>query len=71
VRRHLPIPSLVFSYWTSTLGLLEGLLQQRNICFLRIDGQVTYNERLRILASFSKDPDIAVLLMSIGTGSVG
>ncbi|CZR60103.1 related to promoter binding protein RUSH-1alpha [Phialocephala subalpina] len=63
--------SLVFSYWTSTLNFLGGLLQQRGICFLRIDGRVTYNERLRILALFSEDPDIAVLLMSIGTGSVG
>ncbi|KAF2190710.1 hypothetical protein K469DRAFT_697943 [Zopfia rhizophila CBS 207.26] len=63
--------SLVFSYWTSTLDLLEGLLQQRNIRFLRIDGRVTYNERLRILALFSENPDIAVLLMSIETGSVG
>jgi SNF2 family DNA or RNA helicase len=71
VRRRLSVTSLVFSYWTSTLDLLEGLLQQRDIRFLRIDGRVTYNERLRILALFSEDPDIAVLLMSIGTGSVG
>ncbi|KAI0536612.1 SNF2 family N-terminal domain-containing protein [Xylaria digitata] len=63
--------SLVFSYWTSTLDLLEGLLQQRDIRFRRIDGRVSYDERLRILDRFSKDPDIAVLLMSIGTGSVG
>ncbi|KAH8592599.1 SNF2 family N-terminal domain-containing protein [Bisporella sp. PMI_857] len=63
--------SLVFSYWTSTLNFLEGLLQQRGIRFLRIDGRVTYNDRLRILALFSEDSDIAVLLMSIETGSVG
>jgi SNF2 family DNA or RNA helicase len=71
VRRNLPVTSLVFSYWTSTLDLLEGLLQQRNIRFQRIDGQVMYNDRSRILALFSEDPDIAVLLMSIETGSVG
>ncbi|KAH9205060.1 P-loop containing nucleoside triphosphate hydrolase protein, partial [Leptodontidium sp. 2 PMI_412] len=40
------------------------------IHFLRIDRRVTYNERLRILALFSEDPDIAVLLMSIETSSV-
>ncbi|KAH7117461.1 SNF2 family N-terminal domain-containing protein [Dactylonectria macrodidyma] len=63
--------SLVFSYWTSTLELLAVLLKQRNIRSLRIDGRVTYSERLRILARFAENPDIAVLLMSIGTGSVG
>ncbi|KAH6975002.1 SNF2 family N-terminal domain-containing protein [Ilyonectria sp. MPI-CAGE-AT-0026] len=63
--------SLVFSYWTSTLDLLEGFLQERQIRFLRIDGRVTYSERLGDLALFSQNPEIAVLLMSIGTGSVG
>ena len=53
------------------MDLLEDLMQQRDIRFLRIDGRVTYNERLRILALFSENPDIAVLLMSIETGSVG
>ena len=71
VRRYLPVSSLVFSYWTSTLDLLGDLLQRRNICFLRIDGRVTYKDRLRILDHFSKNLDIAVLLMSIETGSVG
>ncbi|KAI5461404.1 SNF2 family N-terminal domain-containing protein [Mariannaea sp. PMI_226] len=63
--------SLVFSYWTSTLDLLEGFLQERDIRFLRIDGRVPYSQRLENLALFSQDSDIAVLLMSIGTGSVG
>jgi SNF2 family DNA or RNA helicase len=71
VRRYLLVTSLVFSYWTSTLNLLEGLLQQRGIRYLRIDGRVTYSERIRILALFSEDLGVAVLLMSIGTGSVG
>lgn len=63
--------SLVFSYWTSTLHLLQGILEDRNISFLRIDGQVKHQERLSILRDFSENSDIAVLLMSIGTGSVG
>ncbi|RTE70723.1 hypothetical protein BHE90_014873 [Fusarium euwallaceae] len=63
--------SLVFSQWTSTLDWLEVLLEQRKIRFLRIDGQVRCNERLGILSIFSENPEIEVLLMSIGTGSVG
>jgi SWI/SNF-related matrix-associated actin-dependent regulator of chromatin subfamily A3 len=63
--------SLVFSYWTSSLDLLQSLLTQNNIPSLRIDGRVSYEQRLRALETFRNDPDVSVLLMSIQTGSVG
>ncbi|KAG4435757.1 hypothetical protein IFR05_008771 [Cadophora sp. M221] len=63
--------SLVFSYWTLTLDLLEGLLAQNNIRSVRIDGRVSYEQRLAALESFRNDPEVSVLLMSIQTGSVG
>jgi hypothetical protein len=63
--------SLVFSYWTSTLDLLQSLLTLNNIPSLRIDGRVSYAQRLRALETFRNDPQMSVLLMSIQTGSVG
>ena len=63
--------SLVFSYWTSTLDLLESVLSQNGIASLRIDGRVSYEQRILALESFRNDPQITVLLMSIQTGAVG
>ncbi|KAH7330240.1 SNF2 family N-terminal domain-containing protein [Rhexocercosporidium sp. MPI-PUGE-AT-0058] len=63
--------SLVFSYWTLTLDLLETLLARNNIRSVRIDGRVGYEQRLAALESFRNDPEVSVLLMSIQTGSVG
>lgn len=65
--------SLVFSYWTATLDMLERHLQQIGVSYLRIDGRVPYKDRLNVLERFKTSPlaDIPVLLMSIQTGAVG
>ncbi|KAK3986136.1 SNF2 family N-terminal domain-containing protein [Cladorrhinum sp. PSN332] len=62
--------SLIFSYWTTTLDLLQQHMQQTGISCLRIDGRVSYQERLRILEEFTTT-DVPVLLMTIQTGAVG
>lgn len=63
--------SLIFSYWTSTLDALAGMLTQQNIRLVQVDGRVDYAERSTRLKAFQEDPGVAVLLMSIGTGAVG
>lgn len=63
--------SLVFSYWTTTLDLLEMLLGQRNIAMRRIDGRLGNEHRLRVLEEFKTNPDISVLLLTMQTGAVG
>jgi SWI/SNF-related matrix-associated actin-dependent regulator of chromatin subfamily A3 len=63
--------SLVFSYWTSTLNLLGQMLKNKGVRFERIDGQVSYTQRLSILDRFAEDTSIKVLLMTIESGAVG
>ncbi|KAI1467939.1 SNF2 family N-terminal domain-containing protein [Daldinia caldariorum] len=63
--------SIVFSYWTSTLNILQQLFNQAGISCRQIDGKVSPVERSIRLRAFKEDPQIRVLLMSIGTGAVG
>ncbi|KAK4209149.1 SNF2 family N-terminal domain-containing protein [Rhypophila decipiens] len=63
--------SLVFSYWTATLDMLEHHLIRTGRRFLRMDGKVPYKSRLDILESFKTSADIPILLISIQTGAVG
>ncbi|CAG1977733.1 unnamed protein product [Fusarium graminearum] len=63
--------SLVFSYWTTTLNLLQTMLEDRGIVLRRIDGSLGNGERLRVLNEFKNDPAISVLLITMQTGAVG
>lgn len=40
---------LIFSQWTSTLDVLEWLLQQLGLPFLRLDGSTAVAERLSLV----------------------
>ncbi|KAK4205536.1 SNF2 family N-terminal domain-containing protein [Triangularia verruculosa] len=62
--------SLVFSYWTATLNLLERYMNAAGISHLRIDGRVDSSRRLCILETF-RTTQVPVLLMTIQTGAVG
>ncbi|KAI0530449.1 SNF2 family N-terminal domain-containing protein [Xylaria digitata] len=62
---------IIFSGWTSTLDLLSYLFKQERIPYLRVDGRTSYAERSKNLKIFKDDPQVPVLLMSIGTGAVG
>ncbi|KAL8365396.1 hypothetical protein RB595_004276 [Gaeumannomyces hyphopodioides] len=63
--------SIVFSFWTSTLDILEHLLELRRIRCVRIDGTVKAEARADIIKTFSDDPAIPVILLTIGCGAVG
>ncbi|KAK4214474.1 SNF2 family N-terminal domain-containing protein [Rhypophila decipiens] len=62
--------SLVFSYWTATLDLLEHHLKAQGTSYSMIDGNVPYAARLRILEDFRHN-EVPVLLMTVETGAFG
>ncbi|KAK4221420.1 SNF2 family N-terminal domain-containing protein [Podospora fimiseda] len=63
---------IIFSVWKRTLSLVERLLSQNDIRYCRVDGSVsTTNKRKKILLEFQQDPQLKVLLMTLGTGAVG
>ncbi|KAI0105553.1 SNF2 family N-terminal domain-containing protein [Nemania sp. FL0031] len=63
--------SIVFSFFKGTLVLLSLLLKRVNVSYRQIDGNLEGAKRSKYLREFQEDPQIHVLLMTIGTGSVG
>lgn len=65
------IDSLVFSYWKHALSSLESELQRCSIRCVRIDGDHSADERARALSAFRTSPEVQVMLLTFGVGSVG
>ncbi|ROV93251.1 hypothetical protein VPNG_09535 [Cytospora leucostoma] len=63
--------AIVFSYWKTTLNVLSRLLSQAGVNHLQVNGDTSYADRSNRLRAFKEDPELQVLLMSIGTGAVG
>jgi len=63
--------SVVFSYWTYTLDLIESLLKQATISYTRIDGQNSGEKREAAIQTFQTDENIQVILVSITCGGAG
>jgi SNF2 family DNA or RNA helicase len=63
--------SVVFSYWTYTLDLIESLLQQTSISYTRIDGQYSGEKRDEAIQKFQTDESIQIILVSITCGGAG
>jgi SNF2 family DNA or RNA helicase len=53
------------------LDLISQRLARSQINHVLVDGRVTNTERIVRMKSFKEDPQMTVLLMSIGTGAVG
>lgn len=64
-------PSIVFSFWTSTLDLASTALTQTGLTCLQVDGKTAPKQRGRILQHFAELETPAVLLMSLSCGAVG
>jgi len=62
-----PSKSVVFSYWTRMLDLIQVSLKADGLPFQRIDGQTSLSKRIDALNSFNNDCDCQVLLASIGS----
>ncbi|ORY00157.1 SNF2 family N-terminal domain-domain-containing protein [Clohesyomyces aquaticus] len=63
--------SVVFSFWTSSLDMVEHALQLAGICHVRVDGKVASKMRTKLLDRFNRDPDVRVVLMTVSCGAVG
>ncbi len=61
---------VLFSEWTTMLGLIEPILQQVGIDFVRLDGKVPQKKRQEIVHRFQNDPDCKAIIMS-NAGSTG
>lgn len=63
--------SIVFSQWTSMLDLLEKPLTRAGFNFVRLDGTMTQAQREASIASFKKNSDCLVFLISMKAGGLG
>lgn len=63
--------SVVFSFWTLTLDLVESALELASITYTRIDGTMSAEKRANSMRQFKQDPNIQVILTSITCGGAG
>ena len=69
--RRLTFASVVFSYWTNTLDLVQLMLNERGILYTRIDGKTSLPKRSESLRAFQHDNSVRVILVSISCGGAG
>lgn len=62
---------LVFSQWTRLLDLLEVLLQDIDLRYLRLDGSTPVKIRQGYIDEFNSDTSIPVFLLSTKAGGLG
>jgi SNF2 family DNA or RNA helicase len=65
------ISSVVFSFWTSTLDVIEAALERKGIPCVRIDGNVAHGKRNAVLKTFRENQHVRVALLTISCGAVG
>jgi DNA repair protein RAD5 len=70
-RDHPKMKSIIFSQFTSFMSLIEPVLTQANITFLRLDGATSQKMRAAVLQEFSESKKFTVLLLSLRAGGVG
>lgn len=62
--------ALLFSEWTTMLDLVEPLLRQRKLDYVRLDGSVPQKNRQALVSCFQNDPRCR-LFISTNAGSTG
>eukprot|EP00954_Amorphochlora_amoebiformis_P027348 1384979-Amorphochlora_amoeboformis.AAC.1 len=62
---------LIFSQWTSLLDILEFLMDELSIQYLRLDGSTPADERQKLVDLFNMDKTYAVFMLSTKAGGVG
>ncbi len=61
---------ILFSEWTTMLNLIEPLLEDRKLNFVRLDGSVPQKKRQALMLQFQKDPHCK-LFITTNAGSTG
>ncbi|KAJ5175560.1 Helicase C-terminal [Penicillium canariense] len=67
----IPVKSVIFSFWTKMLDLIEIALRKNGIFFQRIDGKTSVGHRSLVLKRFNEDLNCTVILASIGAVAEG
>ncbi len=67
----LTVISVVFSYWTKMLDLIEGPFRDNGLKFCRIDGRSSMSQRRKALETFNGDHECCIMLASIGAAGEG
>jgi superfamily II DNA or RNA helicase len=63
--------ALVFSQFTSMLGLIRTALEEKGVPYLYLDGSVPAEGRRRAVQQFQEEEDTRVFLISLKAGGVG
>lgn len=61
---------VLFSEWTTMLGLIEPLLKKRKAGYVRLDGSVPQKKRQGLIHDFQRDPDCK-LFITTNAGATG
>jgi superfamily II DNA or RNA helicase len=62
--------AVLFSEWTTMLGLIEELLKKRGLPYVRLDGSVPQKKRQALVRTFQHDPACR-LFIATNAGSTG
>lgn len=62
---------LVFSQWTRIMDLLEVLLEDMGLAYLRLDGSTPVKVRQELIDTFNEDSSITIFLLSTKAGGLG
>jgi len=62
---------LMFSQWTSLLDILELLMQELRLKYLRLDGSTPASERQELVDTYNNDDSYKLFLLSTKSGGVG
>ncbi|KAB8077516.1 SNF2 family N-terminal domain-containing protein [Aspergillus leporis] len=63
--------ALIFSQFTMVMDILEHVLENQHIGFVRLDGRTNVEDRQSILDAFHERTDIPVFLLSTKAGGAG
>ena len=62
--------AVLFSEWTTMLNLIEPLVEQRDVDFVRLDGSVPQKKRQQLVHQFQDDPECK-LFLTTNAGATG
>ncbi|KAJ5174292.1 uncharacterized protein N7482_000169 [Penicillium canariense] len=63
--------TIIFSQFTSLLDLLEVPINRQGWKYVRFDGSMNINERNDSVTTFTDDPDVKIMLVSLKAGNAG
>ncbi len=62
--------TVLFSEWTTMLGLIEPMIERRDMRYVRLDGSVPQKKRQQLVNAFQRDRDCR-LFLSTNAGATG